>query len=231
MLILVIGLQGCKSVDTLKNSSYGSGYYIENTVYSPNGSYIEYPQLYGMDDQDVEYKLNNMIKDFIMKKSGITKEMETFLLPDGIIWTDTLTVNYNYEITLQTSEILSILFRGSSDFQSSPMDHYTNQEAYGLTIDIKTQTELKLADFASLNEELVEKIQDAPAVNSFGENIDEEEKQAMLGINNIDDKKKILEGLKNEYAFYTYCISEKTLIISIPVAHASGDYMLLNICY
>ena len=191
VLILVIGLQGCKSVDTLKNSSYGSGYYIENTVYSPNGSYIEYPQLYGMDDQDVEYKLNNMIKDFITKKSGITKEMETFLLPDGIIWTDTLTVNYNYEITLQTSEILSILFRGSSDFQSSPMDHYTNQEAYGLTIDIKTQTELKLADFASLNEELVEKIQDAPAVNSFGENIDEEEKQAMLGINNIEDKKKI----------------------------------------
>ena len=107
VLILVIGLQGCKSVGTLKNSSYGSGYYIENTVYSPNGSYIEYPQLYGMDDQDVEYKLNNMIKDFIMKKSGITKEMETFLLPDGIIWTDTLPVNYNYEIALQTREILS----------------------------------------------------------------------------------------------------------------------------
>lgn len=229
MLFLIIGLQGCGKVDISKDASNSLEYQIENTIYSRNGSYIEYPQINEMTDQNVQYKLNSMIKNYIMEKSGIMEKMETFLLPDGTAWTDILIVNYNYEITLQTSEILSILFRGSSDLQSSPMDHYINQEAFGITIDIKTQTILKLEDFIPLDDELVKKIKEAPAISSYDKDIDEEEKQAMLETYENDDKNRILEGLKNEYAFYTYCVSEKSLLISVPVAHASGDYMLLNI--
>lgn len=205
------------------------GYQLSKATLSRNDSYIEYPQFCGMDDPDAEYSLNRMIEEFIIEKSGIMKEMETFLFPDGTTWTDVLTVDFNYEITLHTPEIISILFRGNEDFQSSPVDHYKNQDIYGITIDIERQTELGIEDFVSLDNELLEKIKKAPAISAFNENLSEEDKRINLDMIISIDENRILEGLKNEEFCYAYCLSEDALIIAVPVAHAGGDYMLLNV--
>lgn len=205
------------------------GYQLSKATLSRNDSHIEYPQFCGMDDPDAEYSLNRMIEAFIIEKSGIMKEMETFLFPDGTTWTDVLTVDFNYEITLHTPEIISILFRGNEDFQSSPVDHYKNQDIYGITIDIERQTELGIEDFVSLDNELLEKIKKAPAISAFNEELSEEDKRINLDMIISIDENRILEGLKNEEFCYAYCLSEDALIIAVPVAHAGGDYMLLNV--
>lgn len=84
-------------------------------------------------------------------------------------------------------------------------------------------------NFFSPHKWIIIKIKKAPAISAFNEELSEEDKRIDLDMIFSIDENRILEGLKNEEFCYAYCLSEDALIIAVPVAHAGGDYMLLNV--
>ena len=103
--------------------------------------------------------------------------------------------------------------------------------SHGITIDLETETVLKLDDFMEINETLVQKIKKSPYVMCppLVYNNDKRTYQFVLeGIRNRKDK-MLLSGLNGEnlisnYGFY---MAPDAVVISIDIDYYLGDYVLI----
>lgn len=134
-----------------------------------------------------------------------------------------------YEITMQTSEVLSILYRGYSNLQSLPNDNYYACEIDAQTIDLVNMTEMKLSDFVSIDSELVKQIKQSSKIVSGAPDEWEKSQEDLTDIIQYENEKFIIKGLKEEWSYYTFCVTPQSLIISIAIPHSEGDYALIEI--
>ena len=202
------------------------GYQIVTSVYSEEDRvYFEYPQIQGMEDWAKQERINAIIYEDLIK-TQITNVLESkgdSLQPD-----DKIVGNLEYAVTLQTERILSVFYFGRTAFENA---HMRFGAAHGITIDLETETVLKLDDFMEINESLVQKIKESPYVMCppLVYNNDKETYQFVLeGIQNRDGE-LILSGLNGEYLVSScgfYLVSD-AIVISIDIDYYLGDYALI----
>lgn len=197
-----------------KNQSYS----ITNAIFSQDNIKIQYPQIKGLGDNSKEKAINDLIKSDLLKN-----EVEG---PISTYGNGTLTMNLNYQVTMNTPELLCVVYMGNSEIEGAS---FPTKDIYAITIDLKNMTKLKLSDFTIIDVKLAQKIKQSTSVTNDAVKNDGMDKNALItAIKNTDDQ-TLIRGLKEEWAYNTFYVTPNSLVVSIDVAHAIGDYALIEL--
>lgn len=193
---------------------------------------IKYPQMQGLADSEIESKINKLIKDNIFETqiNEQVEEVKNDIEKYGS--NEAYYLELDFEITMQTDKILSILYTGIGSFETSQFPTYN---IYAIVIDLQNGTMLMLSDFIEIDNGLIDKMKNAISVTNGlyeDEELNKEELFRILQIVTLEDEEFILKALKRESSgYYTFAIKPDSLLVSIAIAHASGDYILVEIPY
>ncbi len=136
-----------------------------------------------------------------------------------------LTLDLKYQVTLSTAELLSVVYTGYSNIEGAA--HPTG-DIYALTIDLKNVTKLKLSDFTTIDTNLAQKIKQSTAVTNDAVKNGVDKNVLITAIQSTDDQ-TIIQGLKDQWAYNTFYVTPNSLVVSIGVVHAIGDYALIEL--
>ncbi len=193
-------------------------YQINSSSYSENATKIFYPQLSDMRDTAKQEKINDLIKKEILK---------TLDLYDN---KNNLSMDIHYNIMLDNSKILSILYSGIVHPNKTA---YPLNVLYTTNIDLSTAEKIRLSDFIEINDELSKKLKEAKYV-AWDSELNSAEELIRKDISNY----KLTEVLKNSddlseknsgnvFSYFT----NNALGISLGVTHAIGDHAEFEIDY
>jgi len=192
-----------------------SNYQLTKKVYNTNNVTINYPQIINLGDDDQEKSLNEIIKNDALEE--FIKEAD-----------DTLTVEINYNIQLESSNFLSIQYYGLSTMKGAA---YPTNQFYTTNIDIKNGNRLKLADIIKIDDYFVKSFRNGSYVPVEPDNSELEAavNQYINDISNEDlikyfkqaDSRNIEENPSSTYSYLT----NDSIAISINVPHAIGDHV------
>lgn len=195
-----------------------SSYSITTESYIENQINLEYPQIRNLGDDVKEHEINDLIKrDIINSEEEILGDNKNDDIKPAL--------ELNYEVIMQTKDILSVLYTGMGVLEGG---HYVWFTTHAITIDLENVKKLSLTDFTDIDKKLIQKIkQSANITKEYRESgINQEEFHHI--IQDIEDE-KIIEGLKKGSEPYAFCITPDSLIISIEIEHIQGDYALIEI--
>lgn len=216
--------------DIITNQEYTiiTAIYTSQVISEEDIINVKYPQITGLGDPVKEQKINDLIMNDL-----IENEIEYFAqnFMDG----DVYDLELDYQITMQTPEILSILFQGNSKYCtgigagfSNARDSYSNTfNIYAMNIDLLNVEKLELTDFTKIDTELFEKLkQSTDYTNPLLEGgfITKEELYRMMP-KQYSGLTALIEG---EY-YNTFCITSDAYIISVGISPIVGGYVLIKI--
>lgn len=202
------------STEETKNQSYS----IMTETFTQDNIEIQYPQIKGLGDNSKEKTINELIKSDLLKNE-VEEPIDTY--GDG-----TLTMNLNYQVTMNTPELLSIVYTGNSKVEGAA---FPTNEIYAITIDLKNAAKLKLSDFTVIDTKLAEKIKQSTAVTNDAVKNDGMDKNALITAIQNTDNQTLIKGLKEEWAYNTFYVTPNSLVVSIDVGHVIGDYALIEL--
>jgi hypothetical protein len=148
-----------------------------------------------------------------------------------------LEMDLEYEITMHTPELLSVLFTGISVFYAGVPDVRSSfrngRELHGITIDLTRVEKLQLEDFTVIDEELVRKMRESPNITNGPVKEGYIDKNDLKMLFETDIQRfgfgSIIEGLSYKDEFF--CVTPNSLIVSILIDTASGHYALIEVPY
>lgn len=193
---------------------------------------IKYPQIQGLGDNIKEEIINNLIQNEIFENMLESEDVTKYLQDsksNGL--DDSLTLELEYDIMMHTDKVLSILYTGTRTFKTA---HFWSYDIYTTTIDLEQATVLCLSDFIDINENLIEKLKSSESVTNGAVEggMDRETLLKAIQGNIKENENFILENLSGEpHSYFTYVVTPESLLISIMIDHASGDYALIEIQY
>jgi hypothetical protein len=174
---------------------------------------IKFPQIDGLDDFEKQAKINDLIKNEAI--SVLNYYLET---------RSDVEIEINYEITLQTSKLLSIQYYGMGTVSGAA---HPNKLFYTTNIDLVDEKKLRLSDIVSIDSKFANKfingeftpmwIEQSEKIN-WNEFIVEE---LISDFNNADSFEYI--GSERQSDIFCY-LTEKALGISIPVSPVIGGH-------
>ncbi|MGL4107176.1 hypothetical protein [Clostridium sp. LP20] len=180
---------------------------------------ISYPMISGLGDKDKEYRINKLIEDNALKIIDFYGKEKS------------IDIKIAYEVKLQNSETLSIVYSGVGNV---PNTAYPTNHFYTTNIDIVNGRVLKLSDLVQVDESLVSMLKsDAFILISDGgitkEVINNMYNNILLdSLKNADEIDKI--GTIEQPDTFSY-LTEDSLGISIGVSHAAGDHLEFEVDY
>lgn len=200
--------------DTKGSTQTTINYQLTKNVYKVKSVTVNYPQIINLGDEDKQKAINEIIKNDALE--GFTEGVD-----------DNLTLEINYNIQLETSNLFSIQYYGLSTTKGAA---YPTNEFYTTNIDIENGKKLKLADLIKIDDSLVDSFRNGSyvaldpnnsemeaAVNQYVNNISNED---LIKYFNQADSRKIEENPSNTYSYLT----KDSIVISINVPHAIGDH-------
>lgn len=202
-------------------------YEILTETYEQGEIRIQYPQIVGLSDEKKQEAINELIRNDLIK-TQVDDVLEGL---ENDYCEDIFHLDLEYDIKMQSAEILSILYTGTSLIETlydETYSTYYSQEIDAITINMKTAEKLKLTDFIDVDEELVRRIKDCKDYTN-GAISDEEEKEALLPVIQEECADFIIDGLTDCWGPYQFCVSPDALLISIGTVHAGGDYILFTL--
>jgi hypothetical protein len=120
-------------------------YSIITETFSQDNIKIQYPQIKGLGDDSKEKAINYLIKNDLLKNE-VEEPFKTY--GEG-----TLTMNLNYQVTLNTPELLSVVYIGNSEVEDAA---FPTNEIYTTTIDLKklnvTDYKINIKEYIPYNE-------------------------------------------------------------------------------
>lgn len=186
-------------------------YEVISQTYADKGIQISYPQVTGMTDVKKQEKINAQLKGDALRPLGYFPDLSS------------VGMDINYEIKLQNSHILSIVFSGTTDTcgGSHPVGQF-----YTTNINVTTGKKLRLRDLVSIDDNFMKNIKqgnliaNSPQV-TWGKlsSADAELKRAFNEADGI--------GHFDVNSYYT----ESSVGINICVEHAYGDNAQLEVNY
>ena len=186
---------------------------------------VQYPQIHGLRDDFREKAINDLIKNDL-PETQVKKSIDYYKGDDKMDdKMDILALDLKYQVTMHTEEILSVLYTGQAKLEGGA---FSTSAVYAITIDLKNVTKLKLTDFTSIDSNLVEKIKQSTNVTNDAVKNGMDKKHLIAGVQNKNDQ-YIIDGLSEEWGYYTFCVTPNSLIVSIAISHAAGDYALIEI--
>lgn len=200
--------------DTSDSSQTTINYQLTKNVYKVKSVTVNYPQIINLGDDVKQEAINEIIKNNALE--GFTEGID-----------ENLTLEINYNIPLETSNLLSIQYYGLSTIKGAA---YPTNEFYTTNIDIENGKKLKLADIIKIDDNFVKSFRNASyialepgntemeaAVTQYVNNINNED---LIKYFNQADSRKIEENPSNTYSYLT----KDSIVISINVPHAIGDH-------
>ena len=228
-LLLTFALSGCgKSATSAQGSgskmtsavtsstahvsdrSMDTTYTIQSAEISQGKIKILYPQLSGMTDTEKQTAINAIIKKDIYDKT----------VGADLAYSPLDQINYDvkYQVTLENTRILSVFYTGYSEIESAP---HPNAVAIGTTVDLKLSKIVGLPDLVTVDTAFAEKVLADPDMTYLGLT----KRDATL--NDALNQSVELGGpssiIDTTSAFY---LTPDSLVISISIPHAIGDYAL-----
>ncbi|NLL78918.1 MAG: DUF4163 domain-containing protein [Clostridiales bacterium] len=215
ILFVCIGFGRKKSADL-------ESYSILTETYDLNDVHMKYPQIQGWKDEDKEREVNRLIRDTL-----IENQIES--LPETYSAQRDLILNMEYKITMQSDEILSILYTGNSQFKTPCESNSYYFEVDTITIDLKNVKRMELNDFVNIDLNFIHKIRNSEKVtNEIIARGEDKEKYISYFLEETDDE-TIKRSLRKQNEHYKFCVTEDSMIIALDITHAGGDYLLAEI--
>ena len=189
-------------------SSTPDEYTIEDDQYNVKNVIIKLPRLKYSDENKT-----NMISALVESGGMLsTKYYEN---------QDKLNMNIKYKIKRKNKKIISVVFEGTGYVEGAA---YANNHLYSVNVDLKNESLLKLSDFVDINEELAEKIKNGT--------VSDEQKEAFNALTSQDILNKLsaydeVDSFNPDQS-YSY-LTDDSLGIILPVEHALGDYIQVEI--
>lgn len=192
-------------------------YQIITATFSQDNIKIQYPQIKGLGDDSKEKTINDLVKSDLFK-NGVVE-------PINFRGNDPLTMNWDYQVTMNTPELLSVVYTGNSRNERSA---FPTDDIYAITIDLKNATKLKLSDITSIDTKLAQKIKQSTAVTNEAVKNGMDKNYLVSDIQDNDDQ-TLIDGLKEQWAYYTFYVTPNSLVVSVAVFHVAGDYALIEL--
>ncbi|MCL2336640.1 MAG: copper amine oxidase N-terminal domain-containing protein, partial [Firmicutes bacterium] len=124
---------------------------------------------------------------------------------------DTVTLDYQFNVALNNSKMISLYFWGESYVSSAP---HPNADFYTLNIDLATGKELKLSDLYTVNADF--------------EKVFYDQARQTGGVDDMLDNTRSQEGsITDPFAYpdaLPCYLTLDGLVLSLPVSHAEGDH-------
>jgi hypothetical protein len=197
-------------------------YSITTATFSQDNIKIQYPQIKGLGDNSKEKTINDLIKNDVLNSQV---EAPTKYYQDATNTKVKLTLDLKYQVTMNTNELLSVIYTGDVNIEGSA---HPTKAIYAITIDLKNATKLKLSDFTIIDTNLAQKIKQSTAVTNEAVKNGMDKNDLITAIQNTDDQ-TLIKGLKEEWAYNTFYVTPNSLVVSVDVDHASGDYALIEL--
>lgn len=206
------------SIDNGNGIGKNQPYSISTATFSQYNIKIQYPQIKGLGDDSKEKTINDLIKNDVMNRQ-VEKPIKDY--QDAT----KLTLELKYQVTMNTNELLSVLYTGYSNIEGSA---HPNGDIYAITIELKNATKLRLSDFTTLDTNFVQKIKQSTAVTNEAVKDGMDKNDLITLIQNKDDQ-TLIRGLKGQWAYNTFYVTPNSLVVSVDVPHAAGDYALVEL--
>lgn len=190
---------------------------IQNEIYEDDGIVINYPIIVGLEDKNLESKVNSIIKDDAFSIEKVVESLE-----------DKFNVEMSYDIKLNNRNYLSLMYKGIVYVEGSA---YPNEIIYTTNIDLSTGDRIVLNDMIKVDDELVDKIINGEfntdSVNEAIDYIKSMDKNEMINILNNADKLSDI-GTEKQSSCYSYLTGD-SIGICIEVPHVLDDYIEIEI--
>ena len=87
---------------------------------------------------------------------------------------------------------------------------------------------MQLVDFTTIDTNLAQKIKQSTAVTNDAVKDGMDKNVLITAIKSIDDQ-TLIQGLKEQWAYNTFYVTPNSLVVTVDVAHAIGDYALIEL--
>ena len=224
IIICAVLFMGCGPEEDQAGENVGLE--IKTEVYGQDDIVIQYPQIYGMGDEDREKKINELIQNHVSEMGYF--EPEVSITEDGTRWEWHLEKQMEYEVTFLDEHMISILYQGESKLYSVRDEYRFNYCVDAYTIDLNEMEELELSDFVEIDENLVKRIKDSTDILIAGGKVDFSQERKESIVDNESDE-RMIEGFTEEWGDYEFCVTPNALIVSVGIGTSAGDYALVKI--
>ncbi len=199
------------SVQPTVTGPLNSNYQIQQEIYE--GVKIAYPQISQLGNDQIEQKINTLIKkDALSVLDGYQGNLHHLIL------------DLKYEVKYQGSDFLSIKYLG---FASKKGAAYLSNVIYTTTIDLAQQKVVALKELVTVDDNFVEKFNGGKYVPYSASS--DLQTQAILERAKAESNQSIKERLNDEHA--KYYLTGNSLVVSSEVIHALGDHFELELDY
>lgn len=206
------------------------GFEIRTDVFEQDDIKIQYPQIYGMEDEGKESRINEIIQNHVSEIAYFEPMTSIVEYDDHTeYYLERLEKQVECEITYLDEHMISILWQGEEKLYSVPwMASYDSYCIDGLTVDLDEMKKLKLNDFIEVDEDFVKKIKESTNILLAGGKIEMSQNEK---VNIVKGQKTehILSGFIEKGGYYKFCIAPGALLVSIDVGRLAGDYALIEI--
>lgn len=223
--ILMVMTLSCTLISCSNDNSNNK---VETSIVETGAAESSTPDEYTIEDDQYNVK-NVIIKHPRLKYSDENKTnmISALVESGGMLSTkyydsqDKLNMNIKYKIKRKNKKIISVVFEGTGYVEGAA---YANNHLYSVNVDLKNESLLKLSDFVDINEELAEKIKNGT--------VSDEQKEAFNALTSQDILNKLsaydeVDSFNPDQS-YSY-LTDDSLGIILPVEHALGDYIQVEI--
>ena len=198
-----------------QNYEIGWGYFDQDQIH------IDYPVLSGLADADLQEKINNLIYNDIYDKT-VKSVQENYADEPDIL--EKLILDLTFRITLKTDDLLSIVYTGTGAISDGM---HPNAELKTTTIDMRTGELLSLSDFVTVDEALVQRIQQADTV--WSSTMGDPDPGRLMWLIQEEDTGTILRILNAQASSAVFYLTPHAIGIRLSVVHAAGDYAVVEL--
>lgn len=203
---------------------------IRTEVFEQDDIKVQYPQIYGMEDEEKESRINEIIYDHVLEMIYYDPMVMIYTV-DGVDYEGKVEQQMEYEVTFLNEHMISILYQGEEKLYSVPwMASYDSYCVDSLTVDLDEMKKMELNDFVEVDEEFIQKMKESSNILLAGGKVEmsQEIKERI-----VDEEKMeiILRGFTQKWGYYRFCVAPDKLIVSIDVGRQAGDYALIEIPY
>lgn len=221
MLFLFLFYAGVNKIAKKKQSIVKGDYDISSLIYSENNINITYPCISGLQNKEIQNKVNNLLKKDAFRELEL---QDLPLLEKGNL--ENIALSITYQISFQDNEYLSVKYLGDIYVKDSvyPRSIFTT-----INIDLNNGNRLKLRDITNIDHEFVEKVREKLRVC-----IDENQDWSVLCKEKLEyDEAYIIKlFMQADAESNSDCFSYFTkdqLGISFSTAHAAGDHFEIEL--
>lgn len=187
-------------------------YTVETAVYEEGIVKVTYPQLTGMQNEEIQSKLNEGIKQAVLQ--GSTQEgLSAYEL--------------KYETASMGAGVVSFVLRGYVNYEGSA---YPVNEIKTLNLNLLTGENLRLKDYADVAT-VVSSLETAQGYEMASEEIGKEDFSAFLNNGYVTDYAMTMLDYDVDFKNLSLiptgysCIRDNHLVLFVEAEHAMGDYV------